>query len=146
LADIHIHREHSLGLTKARKIAWKWAEDVEEKFDMECTVIEGETSDTVEFTRAGVSGRLIVAPDHFDLDAKLGFLLGAFAKTIEREIEQNLDTLLGAGVAGARAGKAAVAGKPSTSKPADPPAAKAAAKAPGKGGAAKTARPAGPRR
>jgi putative polyhydroxyalkanoate system protein len=62
---------------------------------MACTVIEGETSDTVEFTRAGVNGRLIVAADHFDLDAKLGFLLGAFARTIESEIEKNLDMLLG---------------------------------------------------
>ena len=95
MADIRIHRDHSLGLAKARKVAWAWAEEVEKKFDMECTVIEGVTSDTVEFTRAGVNGRLIVAPDHFDLDAKLGFLLGAFAKTIEREIEKNLDVLLG---------------------------------------------------
>jgi len=96
MADIHIHRDHSLGLAKARKIAWKWAEEVEEKFDMECTVVEGETSDTVEFTRSGVNGRLIVAADHFDLDAKLGFLLGAFSKTIEGEITKNLDALLAA--------------------------------------------------
>lgn len=94
MPDIRIHREHQLGLAKARKIAWQWAEDVEKKFDMECTVIEGETSDTVEFTRSGVNGRLIVAADHFDLDAKLGFLLGAFSKTIEGEITKNLDALL----------------------------------------------------
>ena len=95
MPDIRIHREHALGLAKARKVAWSWAEGVEKKFGMECTVIEGENSDTVEFTRAGVNGRLIVAADHFDLDAKLGFLLGAFAKTIESEIERNLDSLLG---------------------------------------------------
>lgn len=94
MPDIRIHREHTLGLEKARKIAWQWAEEVERKFDMECTVVEGEYSDTVEFTRSGVSGRLIVAADHFDLNAKLGFLLGAFAKTIEREIQNNLDALL----------------------------------------------------
>ena len=94
MPDIRIHRDHSLGLEKARKIAWQWAEEVEQKFDMECTVIEGETSDTVEFTRSGVSGRLIVAADHFDLEARLGFLLGAFAKTIEGEITKNLDELL----------------------------------------------------
>ena len=41
-----------------------------------------------------MNGRLIVAADHFDLDAKLGFLLGAFSKTIEGEIEKNLDDLL----------------------------------------------------
>jgi putative polyhydroxyalkanoate system protein len=97
--DINIHRDHSLGLSKARKVAWQWAEHAEQKFDMACTVIEGETSDTVEFTRSGVSGRLIVAADHFDLNAKLGFLLGAFSKTIETEIEKNLDTLLAQGAA-----------------------------------------------
>ena len=94
MPDIRIHRDHRLGLSKARKIAWQWAEQAEQKFDMACSVLEGETSDTVEFTRSGVSGRLIVAADHFDLEAKLGFLLGAFAKTIESEIQKNLDDLL----------------------------------------------------
>jgi putative polyhydroxyalkanoate system protein len=99
MPDIKIHRDHSLGLPKARKIALKWAEDVEEKFDMECTIVEGQTSDTVHFTRSGVNGTLIVAPDHFDLNAKLGFLLGAFSKTIESEIMKNLDGLLAKGEA-----------------------------------------------
>ena len=107
MPDLRIHREHDLGLAKARKIAWKWAEDAEKKFDMECTVIEGEFSDTVEFTRTGVSGRLVVAADHFDLDAKLGFLLGAFSKTIESQIEKTLDDLLAQGAAGAATKKAA---------------------------------------
>ena len=97
MPDIRIHRKHALGLAKAREIAWQWAEEVEKKFDMECTVLEGDTSDTVEFTRSGVNGRLIVAADHFDLDAKLGFLLGAFSRTIEGEIEKNLDDLLAKG-------------------------------------------------
>jgi putative polyhydroxyalkanoate system protein len=94
MPDIRIHRDHTLGLPKARKVAWAWAEEVEAKFDMECTVIEGDESDTVEFKRTGVSGQLIVAADHFDLNAKLGFLLGAFAKTIEAQIEKELDALL----------------------------------------------------
>ena len=105
MPDIKIHRNHTLGLAKARKVAWAWAEDVEQKFGMECTVIEGDFSDTVQFTRAGVNGQLIVAADHFDLSAKLGLLLGAFAKTIEAEIEKNLDGLLGK--AGGAAKKAA---------------------------------------
>jgi len=96
MSDIRIHRQHQLGLARARKVAWKWAEDVERKFDMECTVIEGEARDTVEFARSGVNGRLIVAADHFDLEARLGFLLGAFSRTIETEIQKNLDQLLGA--------------------------------------------------
>jgi putative polyhydroxyalkanoate system protein len=96
MADLKIHREHQLGLERAREVAWKWAEDAEAQFGMECTVYEGETSDTVEFTRSGVNGQLIVAADHFDLSAKLGFLLGAFRKTIEEEIQKNLDALLSA--------------------------------------------------
>ncbi len=94
MADIHIHRAHLLGLTQAREIAWSWAEQVEAEFGMDCSVLEGETSDTVEFKRTGVNGTLIVAPDHFELQAKLGFLLGAFSKTIEAEITKNLDALL----------------------------------------------------
>jgi putative polyhydroxyalkanoate system protein len=96
LAEIRIHRAHRLGLPKARKVAWAWAEDVEKRFDMECTVIEGKSADTVEFTRSGVRGRLLVAADHIDLQAQHSFLLGAFSKRIEAEIEQTLDALLAA--------------------------------------------------
>jgi putative polyhydroxyalkanoate system protein len=99
MPEIKIHRDHALGLPRARKIAWQWAEQVEKEFSMECTVTEGEFSDTVHFTRSGVNGTLIVAADHFDLDAKLGFLLGAFSKTIESEIKKNLDALLAKGAA-----------------------------------------------
>jgi putative polyhydroxyalkanoate system protein len=94
VADIRIQRSHQLGLPKARKVAWQWAEDAEKRFEMECTVIEGKSGDTVEFRRPGVNGRLLVGADHFDLEANLGFLLGAFSKRIEAEIEQNLDALL----------------------------------------------------
>lgn len=96
MADIHIRREHRLGLAKARKVAWNWAEMAEEKFGMECIVIEGETSDVVEFTRSGVDGRLIVEGDSFDLSAKLGLLVGMFRHRIQAEIEENLDALLAA--------------------------------------------------
>ncbi|CAN5306142.1 hypothetical protein BH11PSE9_BH11PSE9_18750 [soil metagenome] len=94
MPDIHIRREHRLGLAKAREVAWQWAEDAEKRLSMDCTVIEGDTTDTVEFTRSGVKGTLMVAADHFELEAKLGFLLGAFSKSIEAEIEKNLDALL----------------------------------------------------
>jgi putative polyhydroxyalkanoate system protein len=104
MPDIRIHRQHHLGLAKARQVAWQWAVQVEKDFDMQCTVIEGEAGDTVEFTRSGVTGSLTVAADHFDLHARLGFLLGAFSLKIESEIEKTLDALLGkAGAAKARA-------------------------------------------
>lgn len=94
MPDIRMHREHQLGLAKARKIAWQWAEEVEREFDMLCTVTEGSHRDTIEFSRSGVSGTLVVAGDHFNLHARLGLLLGVFAKTIESEIEKKLEALL----------------------------------------------------
>ena len=97
MAEIRIHRDHDLGLQRAREIAWKWAEKVEEKFDMECTVHEGDDEDTVEFTRSGVKGELTVTASSFDLVAQLGFLLGAFKSTIEGEVQKELDALLTAG-------------------------------------------------
>lgn len=94
MPDIQIKREHALGLAEARKIAFKWAEMAEEKFDMECTYEEGKTEDRVTFTRSGVNGELKVTSELFLLDARLGFLLGAFKDKIEGEIVKNLDTLL----------------------------------------------------
>ena len=114
MPDIHIHREHELGLAKARKVALQWAEDAEKKFEMACTIIEGQTSDTVEFARAGVKGELRVEAHQFTLDAKLGFLLGAFSKTIEAEIEKNLDALLSKSKPAAR--KAGVKTMPKATK------------------------------
>jgi putative polyhydroxyalkanoate system protein len=102
MSTIHIHREHKLGMAKARKIAWAWAEQVEEHFGMACTVYEGEDSDTIEFTRSGVKGELIVSKDAFELQAKLGLLLGALRGRIEKEIEGELDKLLAGGAPRAR--------------------------------------------
>lgn len=94
MADIHIHRTHTLGMAQARKVAFSWAEDVEDKLDMACTYEEGKTEDCVSFTRSGVNGTLVVTKDGFELRAKLGFLVGAFKDKIETEISKNLDALL----------------------------------------------------
>lgn len=107
MPDIRIRRAHRLGLPRAREVAWQWAEEVERKFDMACTVIEGETADTVEFARPGVRGTLRVEGTRFEIEAALGFLLGAFSQTIEAEIERNLDELLAAEKRRAAAKKAA---------------------------------------
>ena len=94
MADIHIERSHKLGLLEARKVAFQWAEMAEEKFDMACTYEEGESADRVSFTRSGVSGELRVTAELLALDAKLGFLFGAFKDKIEEQIVKNLDELL----------------------------------------------------
>ena len=94
MSDIHIHRVHTLGLAQAREVARQWALKAEQKFDMRCAWGEGDAADTLTFKRQGVSGQVTVGAHHFDLVAQLGFLLSAFSKTIEAEIEKNLDELL----------------------------------------------------
>jgi putative polyhydroxyalkanoate system protein len=94
VADIHIVREHSLGLEQARKLAFRWAEVAEKKLEMDCTYEEGRTHDVVSFKRPGASGELKVSKDRFVLDARLGMLLGVFKGKIEGAIVENLDQLL----------------------------------------------------
>lgn len=116
MSDIHVHRDHQLGLPRAREIAFSWAEELEQRFGMDCTIHEGEDSDTVEFTRAGgISGTLEVTADSFELEARLGMLFSAFKGDVQRKVEQTLDALLAkeGGVSGAAAKPApAEAGKP----------------------------------
>ena len=94
MADLHILREHQLGLPKARILALRWAEQAETEFGLQCTYAEGQQEDEVGFSRSGVAGTLVVSHDRFELNAKLGFLLGTFKDRIEREIVSNLDALL----------------------------------------------------
>jgi putative polyhydroxyalkanoate system protein len=96
MPDIHIRRDHHLGLPGARQLASRWVEQAKTRFDMRCTYQAGEAADEVQFSRSGVNGTLKVSGEHFELDAQLGFLLGAFKDRIEGEIAKNLDQLLAA--------------------------------------------------
>lgn len=96
MAELHIVREHTLGLAQARKIAFKWAEQAQTDFGLACSYIEGDGVDEVNFSRSGVKGKLDVDASRFELRVQLGFLLGAFKQRIEAEIVSNLDTLLAA--------------------------------------------------
>jgi putative polyhydroxyalkanoate system protein len=111
MADLNLHRDHTLGLARARKVALKWAEEVEEKLEMECTIIEGDDEDVLEFKRAGVDGRMIVAATYFELEAKLGFLFKPFVGTIEAEVGKQLDEALAR-----ESAKAARSAKPAKKK------------------------------
>jgi len=116
MADLFIARDHQLGLAAARRLAWQWAEQAENEFDMECTYEEGDDTDEVAFTRSGVNGSLRVTATRFELSARLGFLLGAFKDRIEAEIVKNLDTLLAAQAAGDKAAAKTAAKKTATKK------------------------------
>lgn len=94
MSDLHILRHHKLGLHEARKLAFRWAEQVENDFGMTCTYEEGKTADEVCFTRSGVQGTLLVTKDSFELNAQLGLLVGVFKGKIENEIVKMLDLML----------------------------------------------------
>lgn len=95
MPDIHIHRDHELGLSDAREVAKGWAEKAERKLDMSCRYEEGDAEDVLHFSRAGAQGTLAVNAECFELRATLGFLLGSFKDQIEQEIARQLDELIG---------------------------------------------------
>lgn len=105
VADLHIVREHTLGLVQARKVAFAWAEQMESEYRMQCTYQEGPSQDLLSFEGTGASGTLHVDKALFELNVRLGFLLGAFKEKIEAGIVKNLDAKL-AGAAKKKAAKA----------------------------------------
>ena len=102
MTDIHIKKDHALGLAEARRAALEWVQQAEKKFDMRCTYEEGDSLDEIRFTRSGISGTLRVSGDTFEVDAQLGFFLGVFKDRIEAEIIKNLDALLAVDSAGGK--------------------------------------------
>jgi putative polyhydroxyalkanoate system protein len=92
---LNITRTHNLGLAGARAVAERWREQAEQEWGMACQSEPGETEDRMHFARSGVSGELRVTDTRFDLQLKLGFLLGAYSGKIEEKIRANLDALLG---------------------------------------------------
>ena len=95
MPELKIEREHALGLAGAREVAERWREQAEQEWGMVCESEPGETQDLLRFARSGVSGELAVSATRFDLQLKLGFLLGAYSARIEEKIKANLDELLG---------------------------------------------------
>ena len=94
MADLHILREHALGLDEIRRIAFDWAELAEKDFGMRCVYQEGKTEDELFFTRSGVRGHMLATPDKLEIKIELGILLRALKSSVEYEIVKNLDLLL----------------------------------------------------
>jgi putative polyhydroxyalkanoate system protein len=96
MPDIHLKREHTLGLDAARKVASDWADQLRDEFGMDCRLDSGVSTDILHFSRSGASGTLEFSASVFELDAHLGFLLGAYKDRIEAEVSSKLDQLLSA--------------------------------------------------
>jgi putative polyhydroxyalkanoate system protein len=95
MPELNIERTHTLGLAGARAVAARWREQAEQDWGMSCESESGAEEDRMRFARSGVSGELTVTETRFDLQLKLGFLLGAYSGKIEQKIHANLDELLG---------------------------------------------------
>jgi putative polyhydroxyalkanoate system protein len=94
--DIHIERNHTLGIARARVVARKWIQQAEQEFGLECVYTQGESCDTATFTRTGIDGTVEVTDTTFKLEATLGFLFSSFSEMIEAKITRNLDAMLDA--------------------------------------------------
>lgn len=94
MSDIHIRREHTLGLDKARELATYWIEGASKKMGLTCKHEPGAQQDVIKFERSGVEGQMVVTADAFELTAKLGLMMKALKPMIEGEIDKNLQKLL----------------------------------------------------
>jgi putative polyhydroxyalkanoate system protein len=90
MASIRIVKTHHLNHKKAREVAEAVARDLEKKYNLAYKW----DGDNIVFGRSGVSGRLHVAKERFELRAELGFLLAMFKPAIEHEIHSEFDRLV----------------------------------------------------
>lgn len=100
MPDIHIERNHALGLARAREIALQWVAEAERDYGMSCRYEKAEeggagtAGDVASFKRPGVDGTVRVTGSLFTIDIKLGFLLDMFSDRIEEKVTRNLDEMI----------------------------------------------------
>ena len=94
MPELQIERQHTLGLKAARAAAARWTKEAESEWGMQCHTETGARQDAIYFERSGATGCLTVSGDRFELQLKLGFMLGPLAGRIEQQICKSLDALL----------------------------------------------------
>ena len=87
MSDISIRRKHGKTRAEARSAAEHMACELKEEFDLNYAW-HGEV---MHFKRSGVSGELSFDGDEVVLIIRLGFLLAAFAPSVEREVHKFFD-------------------------------------------------------
>lgn len=86
MADINIVQQHKLTAVKAREAAQQVADKLAQEYDLACAW----DCDVLRFERSGVDGSLTLEKEQAQLQIKLGFLLSAFAPTIEGKIAEKM--------------------------------------------------------
>jgi putative polyhydroxyalkanoate system protein len=92
MADINIVHEHKLSHKKAREAAQKVADSISDEYGLACEW-EG---DVLHFERSGVQGQLTLEKKKAEMFIRLGFLMSAFAPTIEAKVTENMRKVFGA--------------------------------------------------
>lgn len=95
MAEIHIHRPHTLGPEAARQLARDWQTQAEQDWGLQCMAQTLEDRQQIDFERPGLQGQLRVSGEAFELRLTLGFLLRAYRARIEAELQQRLEDRLG---------------------------------------------------
>ena len=86
MADINIVQQHKLTAVKAREAAQQVADKLAQEYDRACAW----DGDVLRFERSGVDGSLTLEKEQAQLHIKLGFMLSAFASTIEGKIADKM--------------------------------------------------------
>ena len=86
MTDINIVQEAKLTAVKAREAAQQAADKRAQEDDLACAW----DGDVLRFERSGVDGSLTLEKEQAQLQIKLGFMLSAFASTIEGKIAEKM--------------------------------------------------------
>lgn len=87
MPTIDIDHSHSKSTAAAKKAVTRVAEHIAERFG----VTWGWDGNVCHFERAGVHGRITLAPKRVHVHAEIGFMLLAIRGAIEREVRRYLE-------------------------------------------------------
>lgn len=91
MADINIVQEHKLTHKKAREAAQKVADTIAGDYGLECEW----DGDVLRFERSGVQGQLTLEKKKAEIFIRLGFIMSAFAPSIEAKVAENMKSVFG---------------------------------------------------
>jgi putative polyhydroxyalkanoate system protein len=86
MAEISIVQEHGLNPSMARAAADKVAAKIATEYGLACRW----DGDVLRFERSGVQGSLTLEATRAAMRIQLGFLMGAFASTIEAKVAESM--------------------------------------------------------
>ncbi|MCX4027011.1 polyhydroxyalkanoic acid system family protein [Endozoicomonas sp. SM1973] len=91
MSKINIQRDHGTSKDKAKDAVQKIAEELQQSMG---ATYEWQ-QDTLLFKQTGAKGKIVVDDQKVDISIELGLLMKPLKGTIEQQISQRLDKLIG---------------------------------------------------